>query len=165
MDFPEAPSTAEASAVRRGALRLARRLRSERPGGGLSNAKLSVLAHLYQRGGMTPKAIADAERVQAQSMTRVLAELQKDGLVARGRDPRDGRQALITITARGTDALVEDMSHRDVWLAGAMERHLSPAERRILHMAGELMERLAETEDREGSDDQAEQAGHGESDQ
>ncbi|MET8140033.1 MarR family transcriptional regulator [Sphaerisporangium sp. NPDC005288] len=135
---------AEVSAVRRGAMRLARRLRAERPEGVLSSAKLSVLSHLYHRGGMTPKAIAELERVQAQSMTRVLAELQREGLVARERDPGDGRQSLITLRPEGMAALVRDMSYRDAWLGRAMEHHLSPAERRILHLAGELMERLAD---------------------
>ncbi|MFC4591501.1 MarR family winged helix-turn-helix transcriptional regulator [Sphaerisporangium corydalis] len=142
----ERDARAETSAVRRGTMRLARRLRTERPEGGLSGAKLSVLGHLYRRGGMTPKAIAELERVQAQSMTRVLAELQREGMVSRDRDPHDGRQSLITITPQGRDVLVQDMASRDEWLARAMERHLSPAERRILHMAGEIMERLAEAD-------------------
>jgi DNA-binding MarR family transcriptional regulator len=127
-------------------MRLARRLRTERLEGSLSSAKLSALSHLHHRGGMTPKAIAELERVQAQSMTRVLAELQREGLVSRNRDPSDGRQSLISITSAGRETLVREMFYRDEWLNRAMERHLSPAERRILHMAGELMERLAEAD-------------------
>ncbi|GII53500.1 MarR family transcriptional regulator [Planotetraspora thailandica] len=133
-----------AATVRRGAMRLARRLRMERPAGSLNGTKLSVLADLHRSGGMTPTEIAAAEHVKAQSMTRVLADLEGEGLVARHRDPSDGRQWVVTLTPAGRDALVEDMAHRDAWLAAAIDGHLSPAERHLLYMAGELMERLAE---------------------
>ncbi|GII45716.1 MarR family transcriptional regulator [Planotetraspora silvatica] len=135
------------AAVRRGAMRLARRLRAERPAESLSGAKLSVLAHLYRNRGMTPKEIAAADHVRAQSMTRVLADLERHGLVARDRDPSDGRQSLLTLTPAGEAALIEDMSHRDDWLGTAIARHLSPAERHLLYLAGELMDRLAAAED------------------
>ncbi|GAA1300300.1 winged helix DNA-binding protein [Planotetraspora silvatica] len=128
-------------------MRLARRLRAERPAESLSGAKLSVLAHLYRNRGMTPKEIAAADHVRAQSMTRVLADLERHGLVARDRDPSDGRQSLLTLTPAGEAALIEDMSHRDDWLGTAIARHLSPAERHLLYLAGELMDRLAAAED------------------
>ncbi len=128
-------------------MRLNRRLRMERPEGHLSGAKLSVLALLHRNGAMTPTAIAEAERVQAQSVTRLLADLGRDGLISRESDPADRRRSLITLTPQGRAALGRDMAHRDAWLARAMERHLSPAERRVLELAGELMERLAAAPD------------------
>lgn len=44
----------EAAEIRQGTVRLARRLRSERVGEGLSLNKLSVLGHLLRHGPMSP---------------------------------------------------------------------------------------------------------------
>jgi DNA-binding MarR family transcriptional regulator len=145
-----------AMAVRRGATRLARRLRMERPDPPgarpepgppeLSNQALSILAHLYRRGPMTPGALAAAERLQPQSLTRTLARLERQRLVARQPDERDRRRSPLALTDTGHRALVRDMRHRDGWLAGAMARQLTAAERDLLRIAAELMDRLADTD-------------------
>jgi DNA-binding MarR family transcriptional regulator len=156
-----------AIAVRRGSTRLARRLRMERPDPPqtppepgtpelgtpelsvpeLSNQALSILAHLYRRGPMTPGALAAAERLQPQSLTRTLARLQRQRLVARRPDERDRRRSLLALTDAGHEALVRDMRQRDNWLAGAMARQLTAAERDLLRIAAELMDRLADADD------------------
>ena len=156
--------------VRRGATRLARRLRMERPDPArpapgtpdpgtpalnstelsppeLSNQALGILAHLYRRGPMTPGALAAAERLQPQSLTRTLARLERQGLVALQPDDRDRRRSLLALTDAGHQALARDMRHRDGWLAGAMARQLTPAERDLLRIAAELMDRLADADD------------------
>jgi DNA-binding MarR family transcriptional regulator len=132
-----------ASTLRRGANRLTRRLRAERPAGALSTSKLAVLADLHRHGEQTPGELAAIQRVQPQSLTRVIAELAKAGLVARRPDKRDRRQARLQLTAKGLDALRADMEVRDRWLAAALTR-LTPAESALLYAAGELMERIAE---------------------
>jgi DNA-binding MarR family transcriptional regulator len=143
---------AMATAVRRGTTRLARRLRMERPEtrpteAELSNLALSVLAHLHQRGPMTPGALAAAERLQPQSLTRTLAGLEREHLVSRRSDGQDGRRSLLALTEAGAQALVRDMRQRDDWLAAAMARELTRTERELLRLAGDLMERLAESAD------------------
>lgn len=139
-----------ATALRRGTTRLARRLRMERPEPGgtepeLSNLALSVLAHLHRRGAMTPGALAAAERLQPQSLTRTLAGLERQHLVTRKPEGRDGRRSLVALTEGGAQALVRDMRQRDDWLAAAMARELTRAERELLRLAGDLMECLAES--------------------
>ncbi len=141
-----------ATAVRRGTTRLARRLRLERPAPQHahpepSNLALSVLAHLRQHGPMTPGALAAAERLQPQSLTRTLAGLERQHLVIRQPEGRDGRRSLIALTEPGAQALIRDMRQRDDWLAEAMERHLTRTERELLRLAAGLMERLAEAND------------------
>jgi DNA-binding MarR family transcriptional regulator len=140
------------AAVRRGVTRLARRLRVERqeprPGEPeLSNLALSVLANLHRRGPMTPGALAEAERLQPQSLTRTLGGLEDEHLVIRHRDSADGRRSLLGLTEAGAQALVRDMRRRDDWLAEAMARELTRTERELLRLAGDLMERLAESPD------------------
>jgi DNA-binding MarR family transcriptional regulator len=135
-----------ASVVRRAVGALGRRLRSERPPNSLSATKLVLLGQLYRRGPATGADLAERERIQPQSLTRVLAELVREGLISRRPDPQDGRKQLLDITPRGRAALTGDMQARDAWLAKAMEAELSDAEREVLRLAAKLMERLADVD-------------------
>lgn len=135
-----------AADLRRGATRLSRRLRLERPEQGEPLLQLTVLALLRSRGPMSPGDLASAERVQPQSLTRTLTALEAAGLVARHPDPEDGRRSLLSITPDGRQAIRDDVRQRDAWLAVAMAEVLSPVEQELLRLAGELMERLAEAD-------------------
>jgi DNA-binding MarR family transcriptional regulator len=142
-----------ATALRRGTTRLGRRLRMERPEPSaaepdLTSLALSVLAHLHRRGPMTPGELAATERLQPQSLTRTLAGLERQHLVTRQPEGQDGRRSLVVLTEAGAQALVRDMRQRDDWLAAAMARELTRTERELLRLAGDLMERLAESADR-----------------
>jgi DNA-binding MarR family transcriptional regulator len=132
-----------ATEVRRGTLRLARRLRAERARGSLSSAKVTVLAHLYRHGPSTPGAIASAEHQQPQSLTRVFAELEQTGLVARTPSGRDRRASILSLTPEGQAVLAADMAQRDVWLTAALAELTEP-ELALLRIAGTLLERLAD---------------------
>lgn len=83
-------------------------------------------------------------------MTRVFAELEADGLIARTADSADRRQSVLTLTAEGLRALERDMAERDAWLAAALGT-LNETEREVLRLAGALMDRLADTEPQEPS--------------
>jgi DNA-binding MarR family transcriptional regulator len=133
-----------ATAVRQGTTRLARRLRTERPERNQTALELGILAHLHRRGPMTPGTLAAAERLQPQSLTRTLASLERQRLAARQPDDRDHRRSLLAITDAGRQALATDMRQRDAWLADAMSRRLTPAERDLLRIAGGLLDRLAD---------------------
>jgi DNA-binding MarR family transcriptional regulator len=82
--------------------------------------------------------------VQPQSLTRTLASLQRQRLVVRQPDGQDRRRSLLALTDTGRQALGRDMRQRDGWLAAAMARQLTGAERELLRIAGELMDRLAD---------------------
>jgi DNA-binding MarR family transcriptional regulator len=132
-----------AAALRQGTTRLARRVRTVRPSAALSTNKISVLSHLHRRGPSTPGEVAASDRQQPQSLTRVFAELERDGLVARVAAPTDRRQSIITITEAGARALEEDVAERDSWLAAAIAP-LTETEREVLRLAAALMERVAD---------------------
>lgn len=143
MDTEEFDDRLDAAAsIRRGATRLAQRLRAERPPGALSANKLSVLSYLGRHGPGTPGEIAAAEHQHPQSLTRVFAELELAGLVSRSRSDRDGRAAVLTLRPEGQKALARDMAQRDAWLAEALGT-LTPAETGLLEIAAGLMERIA----------------------
>ena len=143
------PELAElAHQVRAGLARLTWRLRAQRQRHGVGPVSLAVLSRLARRGTHTPKAIAEGERVQPQSLTRVLAGLEERGLVSRAPDPADGRQSLISITAAGLDVLREDSRQRERWLAVALAETLTPTERELLRLAAALMARVADHDQR-----------------
>ncbi|WP_043724156.1 MarR family winged helix-turn-helix transcriptional regulator [Kutzneria sp. 744] len=129
--------------VREAVSRLARRLRQERPPHELGLTSLSVLSRLYRLGPTGPSALAAAENVQPQTMTRALATLVERGLVAREPHPTDGRQTVVSITDAGRVVLEEDRSRRDAWLAGVIAERLTPVEREFLGAAAKLLEALA----------------------
>jgi DNA-binding MarR family transcriptional regulator len=126
-------------------MRLGRRLRMERPETEVTSAELSVLGLLHQ-APMSAGELARAERVQPQSLTRILAALEERGEIGRHPDPADRRRSVLSITESGRALLLADVAQRDRWLAMAMAEQLSVAETVLLTMAGELMERLAEAE-------------------
>lgn len=141
---PDATARA-ATSVRRGVTSIGRRLRLER-GSGLTALELSVLGHLHRHRPMSPGELAAVERVQPQTLTRTIAGLEARGLFDRRADPQDGRRSLLFITEAGRDTLRDDMGRRDAWLAGAMTAALTPTEREVMRLAGELLERLAGTD-------------------
>src|SRR6202167_2825010 len=92
-----------ATAMRISITRLARRLRVERLGVGgteavLSDIQLAALAALERHDAMTPGELAEHEKVQPPSMTRVIAVLEERGLVRRAAHPTDRRQVILTVT-------------------------------------------------------------------
>ncbi|MFC0435137.1 MarR family winged helix-turn-helix transcriptional regulator [Kutzneria buriramensis] len=129
--------------VREAVSRLARRLRQERPPHELGLTSLSVLSRLYRLGPASPSALAAAENVQPQSMTRALAVLTERGLVVREPHPTDRRQTVVSVTDAGRAVLDEDRSRRDAWLAGVIADRLTPVEQEFLRAAAKLLEVLS----------------------
>jgi DNA-binding MarR family transcriptional regulator len=134
--------TAElASSLRVSVMRLSRRLRSERPDSGLSLTQLSALGSLDRHGPLTPRELADHEKVQPPSMTRVLAGLEERGLIDRTPHETDGRQHRVSLTPQARDMLREDRRRRDAWLACRLAE-LTQEERDVLRAAAPVIERL-----------------------
>jgi DNA-binding MarR family transcriptional regulator len=122
--------------------RLVRRLRAERRD--VSLAQVTVLGRLDRYGPSGISAIAAAERVRPQSMASTVAALEAAGLVSRRPDPADGRRVVIEMTAEGREMLAADRRRREGWLADAIDRDLTAAERRTLAEATALLARLAD---------------------
>jgi DNA-binding MarR family transcriptional regulator len=132
------------SALRFSVMRLARRLRAQRAADeGLSLSQLATLATMDRHGPLTPRELAQHEKVQPPSMTRILAGLEERGLIDRTAHPSDGRQQLVTITKQAKALLRENRRRRDVWLAMRL-RELSAEDRDILRAAAPVLERLGQ---------------------
>ena len=91
-----------------GALRVSvgmlfRRLKQAEPEGDLTMPETSALSRLDRRGPMTSSDLARQDRISPQSMGVTVAALEERGLIARDRDPRDGRRIMLSLT-RGRTA-------------------------------------------------------------
>jgi DNA-binding MarR family transcriptional regulator len=127
----------------RGVLRLGRRLRAERQGS-VSLSALGMLSTLHRVGPMPAARLAQAERLQPQSLSRLIAQLEREGLIKRRPGEKDRRTLILEITAAGRQILSRDMAARRAWLEGAMRRVLVPGEREMLAHAAVAMLRLAD---------------------
>jgi DNA-binding MarR family transcriptional regulator len=139
-----------ASALRISVSRLARRLRAERTVHGvaelseLSDTQLGALATLERHGAMTPGELADHEKVQPPSMTRVIAVLEQRSLVMRSAHATDKRQVMLAVTDAGRDLVHQSRRLRDAWLARRL-RELTPQERAKLRAAAPILEKLSQS--------------------
>ena len=138
-----------ATAMRISISRLARRLRVERLGLGgtetvLSDIQLAALAALARHDSMTPGELAEHEKVQPPSMTRVIAVLEERGLVKREPHATDRRQVVLTATDEGRDVVQRVRRRREAWLAQRLQE-LSPDERQILSAAAPILEKISQS--------------------
>lgn len=95
---------------------------------------------------MTPTELAGVEGLQAQSLTRVLNELEAQGRISRSRSDTDRRRQEVSITDEGRQALREHVRDGNAWLASALRGTLTPAERGLLRLAAELLQQVAASE-------------------
>jgi DNA-binding MarR family transcriptional regulator len=137
-----------ATALRISVSRLARRLRAERYSAGLepglSDTQLAALATLERRGEMTPGELADHEKVQPPSMTRVIAALEDRGLVGRTPHATDRRQVVLTVTAQGRAVVEQSRQLREAWLARQLEE-LTQEELEAVRAAAPILEKLSQS--------------------
>jgi DNA-binding MarR family transcriptional regulator len=130
-----------AAALRDSITRLNRRLRQARPIGDLTITQLSALTSLELNGALTPRELADAERVQPPTLTKIVAKLEERGLVQRTPHPTDGRQVILAATESGRAVILEHRRARDAWLAKQLAA-LTPEERETLGKAAEILGRI-----------------------
>jgi DNA-binding MarR family transcriptional regulator len=148
-----------AAPLRDAIARLNRRLRQTRPLGELTQTQLSALTSLDLAGALTPRELAEAERVRPPTMTRIVAKLADLGLVQRVPHPTDGRQVIslpgclaptegpgareaLSTTRSGRAMLARNSRVRDAWL-GRQIAALNTDERETLWRAVRIVDRIA----------------------
>ncbi len=143
------PPVAEIAArLRLAVVRTARRLRqdaNQAEGAILSPTLTAALATVDCHGPLTPSELADRERVQRPTATRIVAGLVELGLVTRTPDPSDGRGFLVAPTAEGRALLKRLRGRKNAYLAKRM-RDLDPDEVATLERAAEILERLLDSD-------------------
>jgi DNA-binding MarR family transcriptional regulator len=121
--------------------RLNRRIRQARPVGDLTTSQLSALTSLQLAGALTPRELADVERVQPPTMTRIVGKLEERGLVARTPHPTDGRQVILAATEAGRTVYGQFEQARNEWLARQLAE-LTPEERDTLARAARILRQV-----------------------
>lgn len=133
-----------ASSLRISVSRLARRLRAQRSDDSLSPSQLGALTTLATHGPMAPSALAEHEKVQPPSMTRIIAALESQGMVTRSVHPFDRRQAVVAVTDAGRGRIRADQRRREAWLSCRLAE-LSPEDRAVLRAAAPVLDRLGQS--------------------
>lgn len=95
----------------------------------LNHASLPVLVHV-QVSPLSQRQLADACGVTEQTMSRVVARLERTGYVTRRPDPADRRRHVIDITPEGAAALAACADPRPA--QEAVLGHLPPDRRALL---------------------------------
>ena len=144
----QAPSrTAEdlAQRLHAAAIHLLRRLRAEDDASGLTAPRLSALSVLVFGGPRSIGELAAAEQVRPPTISRLVRELERDGLVRREADTGDARVQRIHATGAGKALLAAGRARRVARLAASLAA-LPAADRRLLAQAAPLLEALARPE-------------------
>jgi len=141
---PSAATSAEALAQRLhgAAIHLLRRLRAEDDASGLTAPRLSALSVLVFGGPRSIGELAAAEQVRPPTISRLVRELERDGLVRRETDRADARIQRLHATAAGEALLTAGRARRVARLAASLAA-LPTADRRLLAQAAPLLEALA----------------------
>jgi len=124
--------------------RLGRRLRQQ-TGEEITYSQLSALGSIEKRGPLTLGALAGIEQVRPPSITRIVANLEEAGLVARRPDPGDRRIVRVEATPAGRELLRRGRIRKDVYLAARLAA-LTPEETDLLRQAASVLERLLEVD-------------------
>ncbi len=148
------PATAEAAIeLMKAMTRLRARLRAESAPTRMSStwSQLTTLARIVEEGSTTISALAQSEHVRRQSMAETVARLRGDGLISTEQDANDGRKTLISATSEGRTLITTIPVAREAWLDLAIRTQLTQHERRTLLRAAEIMNRIADSDVRVGT--------------
>jgi DNA-binding MarR family transcriptional regulator len=106
-------------------LRLQARLRAQR----MNESQWHVIAVLKAYGALSIGEIVDATLMEQPTVSRVVARLEKNGLVSRRASTRDSRMALISLTAPGTEVFKQivpaALRHQDLALDGINRKEIA----------------------------------------
>jgi DNA-binding MarR family transcriptional regulator len=135
---------ASVTEFRRSVTRLGRLLSASMPKGDLTPTKLTALGILHREGPLSANALASRLGILPQSLTRIIADLENEGLLTRARDARDGREHILAPTTRAIALMRAEGTRRDVVMREAMQRALTPVEIDLLFVAARAIHKLAD---------------------
>ncbi len=133
-----------AARLRRAITRMNRKLRSSSLGG-ISPAQASMLASIDKLDGPSLGDLAFAEQIQPPSVTRVVRDMERAGLITTLADPLDRRTTRVGLTALGRKELGAIRRRKTEFLERKLLA-LSPSDRRRAEELASLLEDLLEDE-------------------
>ena len=123
--------------------RLFATLRRLAPTQDISLTAASTLRSLERSGPHRLSDLAGREGVSQPAMTQLVSRLERDGLVARGTDPNDGRVVLVCLADAGREVLRRRREVRTARLAELVAA-LTPPDRAAIMAALPALDRLGE---------------------
>lgn len=135
-----------ATELRLAVTRMARRLRQE-ASEGLGPSQVATLSSVERHGPLTPSRLAELERVQRPTVTRLVARLEDAGLIERAIDPSDGRSCRVSVTAAGSELLAAMRERKDAYIARGLDA-LDAGDRATLERASLILVGMLEREPR-----------------
>lgn len=108
-----------------------------------SFSTLSVLHTLSRNGPLRLTDLTATEQLKQPALTSLVARLERDGLVSRRRDPRDGRAVLLSLTREGRHVVRSRHADRMARLSRLVGR-LNDQEREVLAGCARVLARLVE---------------------
>jgi len=136
------PETLLADRLHSAAIHLLRKLRLEDEGSGLTAPRLSALSVIVFGGPIAMSDLAAAEQVRLPTISRLVTDLEREGLVKRSPDAKDRRVLRVAATRKGRRLLKEGRERRVSRLAAELAK-LPARESRLLSEAAEILARLA----------------------
>ncbi|MEP7067010.1 MAG: MarR family transcriptional regulator [Gemmatimonadota bacterium] len=133
-----------ADRIHSAAIHLLRRLRREDAAAGLPAPQLSALSVIVFGGPLTLGELARAEQVRPPTISKLIVELEAQGLVEREVDASDRRVVRVRATARGTKVLHDGRQRRVSALVASLGA-LSAHDRALLARAVPVLEKVART--------------------
>ena len=134
-----------ASRMRLAVMRLGRRLRRQ-ASSDLTPSQMSALSSVERLGPLTLGELSAVEGVRPPTLTKVVAALEEQGLVARHTDPADRRVSRVELTGAGSRLLTRSRTRTDAYLACQLAS-LGADDQEALARAVALIEALLEREE------------------
>jgi len=134
---PQQEAAEVADRLHSAAIHLLRRLRVRDLATGIGPAQLSALSVLVFGGPRSLGELAEAEQVRPPTMSRIIAGLEREGLVRR-HPTEDRRRVRLEATAKGTKVMQEGRKRRVESLAGALESLSKSEVQKLRKLAGLL---------------------------
>lgn len=125
--------------------KLARRLRPTEAGfaADLTPTRVAVLLNTVRNGPIRLAEVAEQEGLNPTLLSRTVANLAQDGLIARTADETDRRSAWLDATPAGRELAERIRSQRTHAVQVALEE-LSPDDRKLVEAALPALEQLAQ---------------------
>jgi DNA-binding MarR family transcriptional regulator len=137
-----APEERLADALHSAAIHILRRVRVHDTESGLTPSRLSALSVVVFGGPLSLTSLAAAEQVSLPTISRLVGELEREGLVEKLPDPEDRRVRRVVATAAGESLMWEGRRRRVAALARRLA-DLEPEELAVLRRAAPVLRSLA----------------------
>jgi DNA-binding MarR family transcriptional regulator len=122
--------------------KLRRRLQEQASGEEFTPSQTAVLLRLHKHGSATLSELARAEGMRPQSMSAIVAALERAGLVVGAPHPTDGRQTVLSISDAALELIESNRAAKNDWLARSISSRYTDSECAELVRGIELLHRL-----------------------